>query len=354
MGRTRSAQAGRRTFATRRNSCAGQAGRHGGRLMPGSSVPITSLRRRVQTLERLSDDLQKQLNRLRTPPARMHAHRNVFFGHTVAIGGSYPSDPANVFGIVFRTAAFARTAGQQAIVLTDHSATVQDYGWSPCGYLAEGAHVLILRQRNGQYVLCPCSSCSCSTSCSISQSVSQSQSASMSQSLSQSSSQSGSKSGSVSGSQSGSSSGSSSGSISGGWHLCSNSSNGYASANADVTMFGLTNGLFCSDCATYSGTWTLPYDINNANCGSVGDCVWDEYWPYLNSDPCAQNAYICVKVSYDSGTDTSTMTCTTNVCGTYSATTSGKWDLTNFNVTLNQDVTAGACNGPSTITVASA
>lgn len=320
--------------------------------MPGSSVPISSLRRRIQTLERLSVDLRTQLNRLRATPARVHAHRNIFFGHTVAIGGSYPSDPANVFGVVFRTASFARTAGQQAITLTDHSATVQDYGWSPCGYLAEGSHVLILRQRNGQYVLWPCSSSSCSTSSSISHSASQSASASASGSSSASGS--GSPSGSVTGSVTGSASGSSSGSVPGSWHLCSNSSNGYASDLADVTMLGLTDSILCTSCSVYSGTWTLPYDINNANCGTIGDCVWDEYWPYLNSDPCAQNGYICVKVSYDSGTNISTMTCTTNVCGTYSATTSGKWDLTNFNVTLNQDSSVGACNGPSTITVASA
>lgn len=121
--------------------------------MAGAPTPIHSLRRRVQVLERELLYTRKQMEVLvRRSPAVTNNKAEVFLAKT-AEDSSYPAAPANVFGIIFCTVSFTRAEGDQSPTYTDHSASVQDFAFSPWGYVPEGTYVLVRRQRNGQYVI---------------------------------------------------------------------------------------------------------------------------------------------------------------------------------------------------------
>jgi len=120
--------------------------------MVGIPTPDVSLRRRVAQLEASQRNLQRDLERLLRAPAERNNSREVFVAQT-AEDSSYPTAPANVFGLIFQTISFTRSEGNQTPTYTAHSSSVQDYGLSLVGYIAEGTYVFVKRQRNGQYVI---------------------------------------------------------------------------------------------------------------------------------------------------------------------------------------------------------
>jgi len=123
--------------------------------MPGASVPIHNLRRRVQSMERLVGDLHTQIMQMRSQSAVNHAPAYLFLAKTIKVGTTYPSPPANVFGFRVVTASFTHAEGNQTITYSTHSANYQEYAFSPMGYVEEGSVVFVLRMRNGQYVIVP-------------------------------------------------------------------------------------------------------------------------------------------------------------------------------------------------------
>lgn len=120
--------------------------------MVGVPVPDVSLRKRVNYLESKLNRLERQMERMRRSPTERNNSREVFVAKT-AEDSSYPSAPANVFGIIFQTISFTRAEGNQTPTYTAHSASVQDFALSLVGYIPEGTYVLVKRQDNGQYVI---------------------------------------------------------------------------------------------------------------------------------------------------------------------------------------------------------
>lgn len=121
--------------------------------MAGAPTPIHSLRRRVQVLERELLYVRRQMDVLvRRSSVGRNNKAEVFLAKT-AEDSSYPTAPANVFGIIFCTAAFTRAEGQQSPTYTDHSANVQEFALSSAGWIPKDTYVLVKRQRNGQYII---------------------------------------------------------------------------------------------------------------------------------------------------------------------------------------------------------
>jgi len=121
--------------------------------MPGAPIPLSNMRKRVETLERETHILRREIEAIRRGAAgRLSMTGEVKVAKTIAVS-SYPSAPANVFGIRFATASFTRSEGNQTPTYSYHSASAQDYAWSPWGYVEEGSIVLVSRMRNGQWVI---------------------------------------------------------------------------------------------------------------------------------------------------------------------------------------------------------
>jgi hypothetical protein len=121
--------------------------------MSSVPTPIANQRRRIDKLEKDLSDLRRIVLAGNRRSGMVHNRGNVFPAKTVAVDSAYPSDPANVFPIIFQSVEFTRSAGNQTPDFTAHSAEVQEYALSLVGYVEQGSNVAVMRQKNGYHLI---------------------------------------------------------------------------------------------------------------------------------------------------------------------------------------------------------
>lgn len=112
---------------------------------------------RIDAMEAQLRQMQAELRSLRKEPAGGTPHF-VRIGKTTTDGeASYPSAPANTYGVVCQEATFTSTPGNQTPTVTDLSEAQQIVAHDLVDdrFIDEDTQVLVLRQPNGKNVLWP-------------------------------------------------------------------------------------------------------------------------------------------------------------------------------------------------------
>lgn len=111
--------------------------------------PNGNTRDRLDLLERELQQVRRQLNQQPCREASAGSPRQVRLVKTVAISGSYPTEPADTFGIVFCDTTFTQTAGNNGHTNTDRQSTFAAYAHSMSGkYYPVGSLAFVERQNH--------------------------------------------------------------------------------------------------------------------------------------------------------------------------------------------------------------
>ena len=115
---------------------------------------VESLMQRVELLERYVGTLDDKLDRRVDP--RDFLQQPVRLAKTVS-SGTYPSDPASVYPIMFLNGTFTETAGNGSATYTNRSAASKRVGFAlSSDYIPENTIVTVFEQ-NGRYWITPSS-----------------------------------------------------------------------------------------------------------------------------------------------------------------------------------------------------
>ena len=115
-------------------------------------VPVQT---RLNDLESQVADLRRQIERDARRNARLVAPRQVRTAITCAISASYPTAPADTYGIKFLDSTFTETAGDQTPTDTNRSATYQRIAHDRMSgrFLSEGTVVEVYEQNNRWWIV---------------------------------------------------------------------------------------------------------------------------------------------------------------------------------------------------------
>ena len=120
-----------------------------------TGLRVESLRQRIENLEREIESIDAQMTR-----SDNHASQTNRPASKLAQtydNGSYPSDPATVYPIMFVDGSFTETAGNQTATWTNRSSTNRRVAYAICGssqHLSSGTLGVAFRQ-NGQWWFVP-------------------------------------------------------------------------------------------------------------------------------------------------------------------------------------------------------
>jgi len=120
--------------------------------MTGGTIPL-SIERRLQALEHENEQLRKVVDQLGRRDAALDMQRQLWIAKTAAVS-SYPSDPADTFGIIFQDGEYARTEGSPSPTYGDRSLAPLEWAKSIAGnYYAEGTYVVVMEEDRQYWII---------------------------------------------------------------------------------------------------------------------------------------------------------------------------------------------------------